>query len=243
MRTPGWARLALYGVVVALLLLILTRTLADLLPGHLGRTVSRNSEGFLILLVVAAWLDLVRPRLGASRLQWPLTLGAGVVLVGGGLLLRQAPWPSQVVTLNEALVGLGILVVYLQLPRPLSRWALVVPAVGVLFPVLAGRSALATDMAEALGAFVLVPLVVDAVDPALLRDGPPHRWRNIVSAVALLALILALHVVTPARPEGVVENVTYYVQRATEDFVAAAVLLVYYATRRRGQPAAGSAAA
>ena len=240
-RTPGWARAALYGLFGLLLGLILVRLLKDLVPGKAGVTISRNSEGFLILLAVCAWIDGARPRLLGRRAEWPVTLGAGVLLVVGGFLLRQAPWPSQVVTLNEALIGIGILVVYLQLPRPVSRWAYAVPALAVLAPLLWWGSAFTTDMAEAFGALVLVPLVVDLVDRGLLRGERARPARNVLWAVALLAFIWVIHLVTPKPPETTVQEITYYVQRATETFVAAAVILLYYATRRPVQSPANGA--
>lgn len=230
-RVPTWGRVLLYGFFLAVMAIILAGQMTKLVPGGLGLTISRNSEGFLMLLAVCFWIDVVHPRLDRSARSWAIVLGVGVLLLVGGLLLRQAPFVSRVVTLNEAVIGLGVILPYLHLRRPVSRWALVLPIAGVVIPAIGGSNTFTTDMAEAFGGMVLFPLVVDVIDRGLLLDRVARPRRNIVAAVALLLVILVVHVVTPHHPLGIVPNVLYYLQRATEMFIAAAVVLLYYALR------------
>ncbi len=231
-RVPRPVQALLYVVLVALLMLCVTGLMKDVVPGKVGVTLSRNSEAYLTLLAVCLWIDVVRPRLRDHAAQWPITIAVGVALFAGGLALRQAPWPSRVVTLNEALIGVAVLVVYLQLQRPVPRWAFIVPALGILLPLAGWDNAFTTDMAEAFGALVLIPLVVDMIDPGLLDGGPPNVMRNLAWMVGLMIFIVVIHLVSHGPHDGLLAEITYYVQRATEMFVAAAAMLGYYASRR-----------
>lgn len=237
-RVPRPLQALLYVVLVSLLLLCVTGLMKEAVPGKAGVTLSRNSEAFLTLLAVCFWVDVVRPRLRVHASQWAITIAAGAALFALGLALRQAPWPSRVVTLNEALLGIAVLVVYLQLQRPVPRWASAIPALGVILPLLGWDNALTTDMAEAFGALVLIPLVVDVVDRRLLDGGPPAIVRNVVWMIGLMGSIVVIHLVSDGPNDGLVADIAYYVQRATEMFVAAAAMLGFYAFRR-AEPVTG----
>ncbi len=232
-RTPRLAKLALYSVFGLVLAVILAGLMTKIVPGKLGVTISRNSEGFLTVLAICGWIDVVRPRLALHPRQWQVTGAVAALLVVGGLLLRASELPSRFRTLNEAVLGVAVLIVYLQLRRPLPVWAIAaLPVLAIAVAAIGQTNAFTTDMAETFGAMVLVPLVVDVVDARLLRGGSPRVARNLGVAVALIIAIVVIHAVTPKPPDGVVENITYYVQRTTEMFIAAAAMLVYYATRR-----------
>ena len=239
-RVPRPAQALLYVVLATLLLLCVTGLMREVVPGKVGVTLSRNSEAYLTLLAVCVWIDVVRPRLRVHARQWAITVCVAVALFAAGLALRQAPWPPRVVTLNEALIGIAVLVVYLQLQRPIPRWAFAVPALGILVPLIGWDNAFTTDMAEAFGALVLIPLIVDVIDPRLLDGGPPTVLRNVAWMVGLLVFVVVIHLVSDGPRGGLVTGVTYYVQRSTEMFVAAAAMLGYYALRRL-DPAAGLA--
>lgn len=269
-RTPTWARALVYGFFLVVLVVILTGSMTKIVHGEAGLAISRNSEGFLMLLAVCFWIDVVRPRLLApgpsspsspwgdsdqtgqtgrtgqtaqSRRSWAVVGLVAVVLLVGGLLLRQAPLPSRIVTLNEAVIGLAFIVPYLQLRRPVSRWAAVLPVAAVIVAAVGGSNAFTTDMAEAFGGMVLFPLVVDVIDRPLLEGRAVRARVNIAAGTGLLLLILVIHVLTPHHPVGLVPNVLYYLQRATEMFVASAVVLGYYALRRPvGVPRAAAGA-
>lgn len=231
LRTPRSAKVILYGSMVLTLAFILLQVLPNLIPGKVGIFIARNSEAFLAVLILCAWIDLIKGRLrGRSSGLWASAL-AGLVLVVLGLVLREMPWPSRFVTLNEALIGCGILLPYVQQFRP-SRSTFLLPGLAIGVAAVAGTAPFVTDMAEALGLLVVVPLVLGWLDPGALRGGPVNTVRNLCAAGAILASVAVLRLFTPeSDPTGVVENLLFFIQRANEGMLTGIVLLVYYATR------------
>ncbi len=240
---PGPIKVLLYVGLVLLLLIIIPGYTDSVMPTRLATPVSRNSEGWLLVLGACAYVDFVRPRFLSTRrpLIWATVIGGA--LLAAGLALRVAPWPSSVVTLNEVLVALAFLVPYLQLPRP-ARWpAALVLALAALAAVasqpwrtleaLPPVSAFLTDMAEAIAAVVLLALVFDVIDRGVLADEAPRRLRNALAALLLAVGIVGVHLLTPPDPTSSLEQSLYYVQRTNEAWVAASVILLYYLTRRR----------
>lgn len=225
-------RILLYGGLVLLLLIIVTRNTDAVMPARLATPVARNSEGWLIALGVCASLDFLRPRLAQGRRPMATATVIGVALLLAGLALRVAPLPGSVVTLNESLVALGLLVPYLQLTRPVGRRAAILPVIALVAALLSPASAFLTDMAEAVAALVLIPLVVDVIDEGLVAGRAPNRVRSGLGAVLLTSTIVLVHVLTPPHPAGWFEEALYYVQRTNEGWVAAVVVLLYYLTRR-----------
>lgn len=216
----------LYFIGLAgLIVLILTRLLPDLLPAGAASQIGRNSEGLALVLGVSLWIWLARPRLAVSRLQWPLTAAVVVILIFAGFLLRQGPWPIHVVTLNEAVFALAVLVGYLQLPRPLptGTWALL-PLAAIVIPAVGGHNTLTTDLAETFGALVVIPLCVDLVDRGILDGSAVPVIRVLVWMAILAALVVILHTIVDRTPDGVIEEVVRYVSRATEMYLAGIIL-------------------
>lgn len=223
---------AYYGAIALLLTLILTATLARVLPGGLAGQVSRNSEGLLVLLAVSVWIQFVRVRLVTPARVWSTALLAAAVCVVVGLVLRYGPVPPQLVTLNEPAFALALLLPYLQLRRPLPPWGWLLPAAAVAIPLVGGNNSATTDLAEAFGALFLIPISVDAIDRGILDRSPVPLLRVLAWMTVLVVAVVALHAVVDRTPVGVVEEVTRYISRVTEMFIASLLFHTYFSLLR-----------
>lgn len=225
-------RAVYYGCLSLALAMILTKTLGDVLPGALAGQVSRNSEGLVVLLSLSVWIEFVRRRSRSAAQGWRIALVAAAAWLGIGLLLRYAPVPSQLATLNEAALALVILVPYLQVRRPLPWWGWLVPLAGVAIPLIGGGNSVTTDLAEAFGALVLIPLCVDAIDRGILDGSAVPIFRVLVWMAFLVAAVVALHALIDRTPSGFVDEVFRYISRVTEMFLAGLLLHGYFSLLR-----------
>lgn len=223
-----------YGGLLVVLAAILLRILGDVLPGPLARPVGFNSEGYTLLLLLAPWIQFVRPRLAGRTWEWPVTLAAAAACVVIGLLLYWSDLPSQWKTLNEAFLA-AVLIAYLQLRRPLPRWIPIVLSGGVLAAIVsASGTAIITDLAEALGVLILLPLAVDIFDRRILDVQAPRSpalrygwWGFLVLAP------VAFSVGNRALDDGgALDTVARYGVRPQEAFVAVLLLGLYFALLR-----------
>lgn len=221
-----------YGGLVLLLVLIVTGSLADLVP-VIGGHVSRNSEGLLIALLISAWIEFVRPAIALSSREWMLTAAAAAGCLACALLLLVDGVPTSLRTLNEAFFALVVLLPYVQLTRPLPRPAWVVPVVAVVVPVLGADSGVAVTLAETFAFLLLIPLALDVGDRSILE---PERARNLPLVAGWLLLVIAvpvvLHLVRPDNPENLLEELARYLSRTTEAYVAVVCLHVYFSFLR-----------
>lgn len=225
-------QVAYYGGLSLVLVLILTRTIGDLLPGSLASEISHNSEGLVILLGVSVWIEFVRRRDLSPAQSLRVTVLAAVAWLLIGLVLRYAPLPPQVATLNEAAFGLAVLVPYLQLSRPLPVWGWLVPLAGVAIPLIGGTNSVTTDLAEAFGAMVLIPLCVDAVDRGILDGSAVPVLRVLAWMAFLVVTVLTLRAIVDPTPSGFVPEVVRYLTRITECFLASLLLHAYFSLLR-----------
>lgn len=221
-----------YGLLGAMLALILTRTLPDVLPGSLAGQVSRNSEGLVVLLMVSVWIQFARPRLAATAREWPLTLLAAGIWAALGLALRYGSVPPQLATLNEAALAVAALLPYLQLRRPLPAWAWVVPVAAVAVPLIGGHNAVTTDLAEAFGALVLIPLCVDVADRGILDGSAVPLLRVLIWMAGLIVVVALLHTFIDRTPVGFFDELMRYISRVTEMFIAGVLLHTYFSLLR-----------
>jgi hypothetical protein len=153
------------GIFAGVLLQVFPMFLPDAVSGRIGH----NSEGFLLALIIAAWVQFVRPRLAGSDREWAITALVAGVCLALGLFLILTDLPSRFRTLNEPLLTAAFLVPYVQLRRPLPGRLALWLAVGVLaLTVALNRTAIVTDLAEMLAALILVPLALDVVDRGIL---------------------------------------------------------------------------
>lgn len=238
MTAPGRNRpraalsdVAYYGGLLALLTLILIKAIAHVLPGGIAAHVSRNSEGLLVVLVISAGIQFLRPRVTPS-VRWRVAAVAAAGWAVIGCVLRFAPLPSQVQTLNEAAFALVLLLPYVLLPRPLQSWAWLLPIGAVVIPAVAGSTSIVTDLAETFGALVLIPLCVDLVDGGIL-DGSAVPLRRVLLWMAfLVVVVLVLQASFDPNPTGLIDQVLRYVSRVIEMFLAAVLLHGFFSVLR-----------
>lgn len=182
MRKRQLVRWVFYGGLGLLLALIVTGALGMLLPRGLATRVAYNSEAYLFALVLGAWIQYALPRVPDGR-RMTFALGHGAIWGAIGLWMLMADLPSRIATLNEPAFALAILIPYVSMRRPLSRWILgVVPVlIGLtVWAVIAAPQSWVIDQAETFGLVVLAILTFDLFDRQLLdpdvRVGRWQRW-------------------------------------------------------------------
>jgi hypothetical protein len=220
-----------YGLLGVLLVLAVTGRAGDVLPGWVGTHVGDDSEGILLAIVLPAWIQFARPRVAGTRREWPLTALAVAVLAGLGVwMYATGPLPGNVETLNEPLLALAVLVLYVQPARPLPR-ALVAGAVAgslLLFVTAAGWQP-GTSLAEMLAMLVLVPVGLDLVDRAILDPGARTSgavrwaWYAFLLATPIVISVLA-GVLT-----GAAGDAATYLNRVQEAWLGVLLVELYFA--------------
>ena len=222
---------AFYAVVGATLAAILLRLFPLLLPDAVASRIAHNSEGLLLALVIAAWIQFVRPRLAGTRREWPVTLLVGAVLLAAGIALLLTDLPSRFRTLNEPLLAAALLVPYLQVRRPLPpRVAGLLTAVVLAGVVAFNRTAIITDLAEMLAALVLVPIAFDLVDRGILdaRARTSGALRAGWYAVLVLAPIAFSVVQYQIGVDGLLGEAFRYAVRIAEIFICLLLVEVFF---------------
>src|SRR5215218_5401737 len=158
-----------YGGLLLVLASILFQWLGRIAPDAISTRVGHNSEGYLAAVVVAGWIQYVRPRLTGHRREWLVTALAAAAALAVGLLLVASDLPSRWRTLNETFLALALLLPYLQLRRPLLRAVPIAIAVALFGSLVAFESTAAvTDLAETFGILILAPIGLDLVDRGIL---------------------------------------------------------------------------
>jgi len=225
-----------YGGLLAVVAATLLQLLPLVLPGAVAGRVGRNSEGFLLALLLAGWVQLARPRLRGSPREWSVTLAAAAVCVLAALVLLGSDLPSRIRTLNETFLAAALVVPYLQLRRPLPPRLAAGLSLGVLaVVVLLHRTALVTDLAETLGVLLLVPVAFDLVDRGILDRRARTSTALRCSWYALLALVPVLFAVLQhgLGVEGTLGEATRYGVRLTEAFLCLLLVELYLAVALR----------
>ena len=240
-----------YGGLALLLASILFQWLGKIAPDAIATRVGHNSEGYLAALVVAAWIQYVRPRLSGHRAEWVVTALAAAVALAVGLALLASDLPSRWRTLNETFLALALLLPYLQLRRPLPRAVPIGIAVVLFGAVVAFESTAAvTDLAETFGILILAPVAFDLVDRGILdptaRTSTRTRWLWYV-ALAVVPIVLSV-LEYQVGVDGVAGVAVRYGVRVTEAFVCLLLVEVYLAVllgrtgRRDAAPAPAAVA-
>ena len=227
------------GAVVAGVLLVV---LDDVLPRRIATRIGFNSEGLLLALLIAAWIQFARPRLAGTRREWAVTGAVAAACVALAVLLLMTDFPSRFKTLNETFLAAALLIPYLQLHRRPSPRIAALLSLGVLaVMVLGGRTEIVTDLAEMLGALLLAPLAFDAVDRGIL-DPQARTSRALRYAwyAALVVVPVTLSVLQHGQVfSGPAGDVTRYGVRLHESFVFILLVELYFAVAlgRRGASA------
>lgn len=169
--------LVFYALVGAALVVLMTRLQQSFLPAGLASQVGHNSEALLFAMLVCGGIQVRRSLAGTSR-TWVLTGTAGALVVLGVLLL-QTDWTSSVRTLNEPLIGAGLVLAYTLLPRT-PRVGVGFAIVVLAFIVVLFDTALVLDQAESLVPLMLAGPALDVFDRTILQpereDRPGLRW-------------------------------------------------------------------
>jgi hypothetical protein len=226
---------AFYAIVAAVLVGVLLQLFALLLPDALAARIGHNSEGLLLALIIASWIQFVRPRLAGTEREWVVTAAVAGLCLGLGLFLILTDLPSRFRTLNEPLLAAALLVPYVQLRRPLPRrlalWlAIAIFAVTVVF----NRTALITDLAEMLAALILVPLALDVVDRGILDPeaetsrGVRYAWYAFLVAAPIVFSVLQYQVGF----DGLFGEVLRYCVRIAEVFITLLLVELYASVMR-----------
>jgi hypothetical protein len=249
MRAWGFT-LAFYGGLTAVLALIWLEALELVLPDRIAEQVGHNSEGILLALMLAGWIQFVRPRITGTPHERLVTGIVAAVALAGALALLATDLPSRFKTLNEALLAASLLVPYLQLRRPLGRWPLGVAALLLLTMVVGHGAPVIVLLAETLGMLILAPVALDLVDRGILD---PAAWTSRVGRWAWYAVLagapVVFSLVFAADPGGALGSLNGYAIRTIEAFLAFLLLEVFFAvclgrtgvTRRVGRLAAVAA--
>ena len=251
MRAQGRRGLtvAFYVLLVAVLAGVLFQVWSRVLPGPIAVRVGHNSEGYLLALILAAWIQFVRPRLRASSAAWAVTLAASACCVAMAVLLLLTDYPSRFKTLNETFLAAALVIPYLQLRRPLPRYLAAGLSAAVLVGVVAlNRTAAVTDLAETLGVLILVPIGFDLVDRAILDPAAVtstrlrYGWYAFLVAAPLAFSLLEYTL--DIGSDGVLGEAVRYAVRITEAFVCMLLVELWFTLGlgrtgpRAGRPAA-----
>ncbi len=242
-RTTAWLY---YGGLAVLMALIVPGTLKVLLPRGLAHHVANDSEGYVLALVLPAWVQWARPWLTGRRLEWPLTWLAAAASLAVGTFLYTSHVLGTVKTLNETFFALAVLLPYVQRARPVSRVLPLAVALGtVVVAVLAeqtGLRPLTTDLAEGVVMVALAPIGLDLLDPGVLdaRREQPLRVRQAWWGT-LVAIMLGVVALRHVGGHGVFHTVDDYGARAQEAYVGLLLVHLYAAALRPDAAAAAPA--
>jgi len=239
------ARTVFYGACVVVTVGVLGQLFAEILPGSVASRIGHNSEGVVLALLVAPWIEFARPRLAGTSREWPVTLAVAALCTVIALLLLQSDLPSRFRTLNETFLAAAVVIPYVQLRRPLpGRLPVVASAVVLAVIVVANRTAVVTDLAETLAVLLLVPIGFDVVDRGILDPQATTSPRlRLGWYVAMVVAPIAFSVLEyNIGFEGIVGEATRYAVRVAEAFIFMLLVELYFTVvqGRVGRPAAGS---
>ena len=217
-----------YGGLSVLLVAVVTGALSMFAP-TIATRVAYNSEAYLFALVLGAWIQFGLPRLPAGRrLTWALAHGALWAAIAVWLVASDLP--SRFRTLNEPALALALLIPYVALRRPVSRWLLLAVPVFVavtVWAVMGYPDSWIIDQAETVGFVVLTMLTFDVFDRPPLNPGATYRrgarwgWYGFMVLEPIVVSLLGTAIRSGEDPLGVA---LLYLGRIHESFVG--VLLV-----------------
>jgi hypothetical protein len=217
-----------YAAFLALLVLIVTKHLGDLLPHGLTNQIGHNSEGYAVAVVACAWVQWVLPESIRRAVSWQAALVGGVACLAVAIVFKTAGLPSTIGTLNEAFFGLAFVLPYVHIPGRV-RWAGVFSIALVVALLIGHDTSVVQKGAEAWVVIVLAPLGLDVFDRGLLD--PPARnghllrlaWLAALVVVPLLVALLDGHL-----GHGHVEGIRDYLAKANEAFVGLFIVHAYF---------------
>jgi hypothetical protein len=221
-----------YGGLVAGIAGILLEIFPTFLPDAIADRIGHNSEGLVLAVLMALWIQFARPGLAGEPREWSITLAASAACLAMALLLLATHFPFKYKTLNETFLAAAVLIPYVQVRRPLPPRLPIWLSLGVLAVIVFGQQTqVVTDLAETLGVLLLAPIGFDVVDRGILHPEAPTSRRLRYAWYALL-------VVTPITFSvleygvgfsGVAGEVTRYAVRIAEAFLFMLLVELYFA--------------
>jgi len=234
-----WVSIVYYGGLVLVLVATWAGLASALLPPSIATRIAFNTEGWLLALLLAAWIQFARPALRRRSRPMAWGLGVGVLSFIVGLVLLQLDDQPQFRTLNESFLGFAIVAPYLLAKRPLARWLVfLVAGLALLLTVTANASPFVTDYAEALAVVVLVPIGFDLVDRSILEPGRHTAlalrlgWYLFLLLFPLLATVLTYDL----QVGGVVGDYSRYQTRTHETFIAVLLVELFFTVALSRKP-------
>ncbi len=226
---------------------ILFDVLREVIPPNIARRIGFNSEGYTAALLLALWVQFVRPPLRGRPREWPVTLLAGLVLATIGVLLFTSDLPSRFKTLNETMFALALVIPYVQVRRPVPmRLALCISGLLLVITVAFNRTEFVVLLSETLALLLLAPIAFDVIDRGILDGHAPTSPRLRYAWYTLLVLLpvtssLLFHNQTFGG--GLLAEAVRYEVRLHEAFIAILLVQLYFAVglRRTGPSANGRA--
>lgn len=227
-----------YIGLIVLLVVIITKTMAHVIPGPVGRHISQDSEGWTLALLLSLWIEFARPRLAGRRIEWVGTAAAALVMFAVLLILYNGhSIRGTVRTLNETFFALTFLIFYVQSARRPSRYVAWGCSLAVLIATLVvdhtSLMRFPTNLAEGVVMLILAPVAFDVTDRGILRPGEPSPLRlRLGWWVLLLVLPVLFILVHHAHVGGPIGAADYYATRAQEAFMGLLLLELYFGVRR-----------
>jgi hypothetical protein len=223
-----------YVLVCALLFGVLFELWSKVLPKHLAGQVGHNSEGYLAALIMAPWIQFVRPRLAGKRAEWPVITVVSVGLLALGCYMVWGTWASRFATLNEGAFAAAVLIPYVHVRRPLPRslagW---LTASMIVFTFATIRWSVTVDIAETYGMVILAVAGLDMIDRGILE---PTATTSIVKRwVWYLFLVVAPLYFSLAEyhwhagDTGVYGTAIRWLVRINESFIYALLIELFFA--------------
>jgi len=234
-----------YVGLLAVIAGVLLDVFTSLLPAPVAERIGRNTEGLALALLLAAWIQFVRPRLAGREEEARATGLAALACLAVALALLASDLPSSVRTLNETFVAAAVLVPYLQLHRPLRRHvALAVSGVVLAVIVIGQPTAAVTLLAEMLAVVVLAPVGFDVIDRGILDSDSEtsprlrYSWYGLLVLAPILFSLLHYGVGV----SGTLAEASRYSVRVVEAFLCMLLLHLYFAVAlgRTGRPLASA---
>jgi hypothetical protein len=225
------ARAVFYGACVVVTVGVLGQLFAEVLPGSMASRIGHNSEGVVLALLIAPWIEFARPRLAGTSREWPVTLAVAAGCTVIALLLLQSDLPSRFRTLNETFLAAAVVIPYLQLRRPLpGRLAVIASAVVLAVIVVFNRTTVVTDGAETLAVLLLVPIGFDVVDRGILDPEATTSPRlRLGWYVAMVVAPIAFSVLEyNIGFDGYIGEATRYAVRVAEAFIFMLLVELYF---------------
>lgn len=221
-----------YLAVTGLLVLIVINALPILLPDSIATQIGHNSEALLFAIGFSAIVQFLLPWIHSRGwTPWRVTVPAAIACIAFGAALLQAPWPPTLVTLNEPMIAIGLMLLYVSIRRPFRRAPIVSALVLVVLAVFFNTSVV-LGQAESLIPLLLAPFALDVFDRAILEPGSADRpvlrlvWMAFLLVVAVTLIFASRWVGDDVH--GPFRSAINYAQRGAEAYWGWLIVAGYF---------------